>query len=448
AMDEPSPALARARDLLWQWRGAAAQLPPHDLLDRIVHEGALRERTVAVVPAEQRALALDAIDAVLAQALLLDGGRYATPYGFVRALKRRAVKSAPPVRADAVRLLTVHGAKGLEADTVFVTDADPEPPSTETTTLLIDWPVKAERPLRCAFLYSESRCPSSLRELLGREVQAREREELNALYVAMTRARRRIVFSATEPFKSPARPSWWQRVEPFARPLAVPAPEAEAMPSHRVVVAWLKELPARSTPPAPPRPVRATVSETPRPPAATTTAQQALPFAEPEPEPAAAPAEPGADAWDSDAAPLGRAVHRVLEWSSQPGRSAGLDELAAAAAREFGVAARTVVTLAGAILGHPDAARFFAGPRILWSGNEVAVSAAGEVLRIDRLVQLDEGAGPVWWVLDYKLSRTPEALAPYREQLRRYREAVRAAQPGQTVRCAFIAGDGRVVEIA
>jgi ATP-dependent helicase/nuclease subunit A len=42
----------------------------------------------------------------------------------------------------------------------------------------------------------------------------------------------------------------------------------------------------------------------------------------------------------------------------------------------------------------------------------------------------------------------PEALEPYRQQLLRYRDAVRAAQPGQAVRCAFIAGDGRVVEIA
>lgn len=33
-------------------------------------------------------------------------------------------------------------------------------------------------------------------------------------------------------------------------------------------------------------------------------------------------------------------------------------------------------------------------------------------------------------------------------QLLRYRAAVRAAQPGQAVRCAFVVGDGRVVEIA
>ena len=78
------------------------------------------------MPAEQRAFALDAIDAVLAQSLSLDGGRYATPYAFVRALKKRALKAALPVRASTVRLLTVHGAKGLEADTVFVMDSEPE----------------------------------------------------------------------------------------------------------------------------------------------------------------------------------------------------------------------------------------------------------------------------------------------------------------------------------
>ena len=68
--------------------------------------------------------------------------------------------------------------------------------------------------------------------------------------------------------------------------------------------------------------------------------------------------------------------------------------------------------------------------------------------RIDRLVRLEEGGDAVWWVLDYKLRHAPEALAPYREQLLAYRDAIRSAQPGQTVRCAFIAGDGRIVEIA
>ncbi|MEP7141173.1 MAG: hypothetical protein ABI745_16175, partial [Caldimonas sp.] len=63
-------------------------------------------------------------------------------------------------------------------------------------------------------------------------------------------------------------------------------------------------------------------------------------------------------------------------------------------------------------------------------------------------VLVDEAGGPVWWVLDYKLSHSPQELAPYREQLLRYRAAIARAQPGETVRCAFVAGDGRIVEIA
>jgi ATP-dependent helicase/nuclease subunit A len=70
------------------------------------------------------------------------------------------------------------------------------------------------------------------------------------------------------------------------------------------------------------------------------------------------------------------------------------------------------------------------------------------VLRIDRLVHLEERSGPTWWVLDYKLHHAPERLEPYRAQLLRYRAAVARAQPGAAVRCAFITGEGRVVELA
>jgi ATP-dependent helicase/nuclease subunit A len=430
AMAHAGPALARARQLLQRWRGLAAMLPPHDLLDRIVHDGELRERTVAVVPPEQRALALDAIDAVLAQALLLDGGRYATPYGFVRALKRRVVKSAPPLRTDTVRLLTIHGAKGLEADCVFVTDSDPEPQAAATATLLVEWPVGSERPSRCAFVYSESRCPDSLRPVLDGEMRAREREELNGLYVAMTRARQRLVFSATEPHLQSPGLSWWQRVEQVASPVPQleAAPQADALARLQATrSAVLKLLPSPARAVAPP-PVDASV--------------QGRLF-DPSPSP---PAMIDATR-DAEAAALGRAVHRLLEWATGGAPDARIEDLAAAAAREFGAEGPAVLRHARALLERPEAQRFFTGPQLRWCGNEVAVSDGGEVLRIDRLVQLDGIGEAVWWVLDYKLARAPEALEPYRRQLLRYRDAVRALQPGEAVRCAFIAGDGRIVEI-
>ncbi len=415
-----SPALRRARDLLTRWQAAALKLPPHDLLDRIVHEGQLRERVVATVPVERRVAALDAIDAVLGQALMLDGARYATPYNFVRALKRGAIKVASPSHADAVQLLTVHGAKGLEAKVVFVMDADPQPNNTGTATLLVDWPVQAECPRRCAFVYSEAGCAASLQPLLDVEMQARQREELNGLYVAMTRAKERLVFSATEPSRRASGPSWWDRVAPLA-PAWWPDGAAVSVPTRRHATplpATLKILPTlKSRGQAEGRAMR--------------------------------PAE--ARSADSDATRLGQAVHRVLEWATvtttPPADDAAVRELADAAAAEFVAPADAVWQLARTILRSPACARFFAGPQLHWGGNEVPVSDAGEALRIDRLVFLDDADGPAWWVLDYKLQHAPQHLDAYRVQLLRYRDAVRRAQPGATVRCAFVTGAGAVVEI-
>ena len=424
-IESPSPALARARTLLQRWQGFALELPPHDLLDRIVDEGDIHARVAAAVPPEQRALALDAVDAVLAQALLLDGARYLSPYAFVRALRKRSVKATLPVRAGTVRLLTIHGAKGLEADTVFVMDVDPERQGTQLTTLLVEWPVDAERPTRCAFLYNENRCPVSLQAPLAEERQAREREELNGLYVAMSRAKRRLVFSATEPMprSSPVSPSWWSRIAPVATdPVTGPSTigsTASLFPSldrgdgndDLRTFALLKTLPSwRAVP----------MLETPR------RVEAAI---------------------DTRAARLGRAVHRALEWIAN-GDDAAADAAAVAAAREFGVPASVVRDRVERVVGHPDGARFYRGAQIRWSGNEVSMSDDGEVLRIDRLVLVDEADGPVWWVLDYKLSHSPEELAPYQEQLLRYRGAIARAQPGETVRSAFVAGDGRIVEVA
>jgi ATP-dependent helicase/nuclease subunit A len=416
---QPGAALMRARDLLARWRTAARILPPHDLLDRIVAEGELQPRLAAAVPAERRAAALAAVDALVGLALTLDGARYATPYNFVRALKRRALLVAAPARLDAVQLLTVHGVKGLEARAVFVVDADPEARNAESATLLVDWPVDATAPSVCAFAYSETYCAPSLEPLRDREVAARQREELNALYVAMTRAEERLVFSATQPYR-PDDPTWWSRVEPLAHALE-PAetrqgPAAAAHDRERsIVLHTLPRVPPEAIAP-----------------------------------PARRPA-----ALDDAASRLGQAVHRVLEWAARPGATVSAPVLADAAARAFGAPAAEVARLARRILASPACARFFDAGTLRWAGNEVAIAEGGDALRIDRLVAFDAPGAPSsetsgqreWWVLDYKLSHAPEALAEYREQLLRYRRAVQVLQPGERVRCAFLTGEGAVVEI-
>lgn len=65
-------------------------------------------------------------------------------------------------------------------------------------------------------------------------------------------------------------------------------------------------------------------------------------------------------------------------------------------------------------------------------------------MRMDRLVCLK--ADQAWWVLDYKLATRPQDLPTLRDQLAQYRQAVQRLQPGQTVRAAFVTGDGQLVE--
>ncbi len=405
-----SAALQRAARLCAAWAAAAPALPPHDLLDRIVHEGELLPRLAAVVPSAQRARAFDAVRALLAAALELDGGRYASPYAFVRALRARRIEAPASQQADAVRLLTIHGAKGLEARVVFLVDAQPEPPRRDAMSVLVEWPADCPQPVRVAFVASQARAAPSLGALMEDEKFESAREEANALYVALTRAREQLFVSRTPPHRK-HEPSWWARLEPWAQPWAASA--SALAPADAAGWAEVVTL-------APPlRPIVASP-----------------------PDHAALPSD------DSAAAALGRAVHRVLEWAAQPGARAAPDfgTSARAAARAFGVAdARAVRAVAERIWASPACRRFFDADSIAWAGNEVSVAAAdGAPRRIDRLVLLREPER-AWWVLDYKLAGDPLQDAALRAQLADYRSAVAALAPGERVHAAFITGGGQLV---
>jgi len=412
----PAAALARAAALLGSWRALVHRLPPHDLIDRIVHESEVLERMAAAAPPARRAYALQALQAFVGAALLHEGGRFATAYGFVRALRAGRVLAHRSAPADAVQLLTVHGAKGLEARAVLLVDSDAAPRRNGEPELLVDWPPETAAPERVAFLRSASAVPPSLEDAWAAQSARASAEELNALYVAMTRARERLLVSCTEAARASSTTSWWARIAAVAAP-------------------W-QELPAAPAPSGEDAP--ATVPCLPPPPAL----------------PAEAPREAPADALaDTPAARLGRALHRALEWL---GRSA--PQLPAA---DWHAACRAAVaeqglpgTQADAVLGWvqaviqgPDTARFFRGPGLRWADSEVTLTHAGRVLRLDRLVELADADGArVWWVLDFKLERRPQEVPAYREQLALYRAAVQAAQPLARVRAAFVTAEGALIE--
>lgn len=424
-----SPAMQRARGLLGRWSAAASRMPAHDVLDLIFDQGQVLERMVAAAPAAARGAAQAALQALMAQTLVLDGARYGTLYNFVRALKQRALKLMPPARADAVQLLTVHGAKGLEAEVVFIMDADPERQKAEHTTVLIDWPVESPAPTTCAFVYSESRCPPSLEVLLTRERAARDREELNGLYVAMTRARECLIISSTErryaasgasrgavATGGPVYANWWQRLQPCLRPWPLSLDEGlppEAADS-RIACLALPTL-TRSSLGLEPHPV-------------SMDAPELMPS-------------------DSTISRVGQAVHLALQWITLS-QNQSRDGAVQAAARQLRVATEKVAEVVQRILTSPACAPFFDRRPGGWAANEVAITVQGQVQRIDRLVAMPQAQGGMcWWVLDYKLHESPQTLPAYRAQLLAYAQAVSQLQPGELVRCAFITGQGEVVEI-
>ena len=115
ALAQPSRCSARPHAAAAAGAARRRRLPPHDLLDRIVAEGEVRERVAAAVPPERRQAALgcdrraarrgaDARRRPLRHAVQLRAGAAAA---------RGQV--AAPAQRDAVQLLTIHGAKGLEA---------------------------------------------------------------------------------------------------------------------------------------------------------------------------------------------------------------------------------------------------------------------------------------------------------------------------------------------
>jgi ATP-dependent helicase/nuclease subunit A len=125
------------------------------------------------------------------------------------------------VEPDAVRLMTVHAAKGLEFPVVCVADLG-RLPNTQTPDLLVE---KERIGIRLARLDGARSSPALDYEDLCRERQQREaQEEERILYVAMTRARERLLLSGSIDFER------WPRREP-PTPISWLAPAlAEELP--------------------------------------------------------------------------------------------------------------------------------------------------------------------------------------------------------------------------
>jgi ATP-dependent helicase/nuclease subunit A len=407
ALEAPSANLERARTLLQTWIKLAGVLPVHDLLDRIFFEGDVRRRFAAVVPASMHPQVQANLDRVLELALALDAGRYPSLPRFldeVAALRRTRDQEAPgegrATQGDAVRVSTIHGAKGLESEIVVLADAHIYWEGERGFRTLVGWPPHAPLPEHVSILGRTAATGEARRRWLDIEQERGEQEYWNLLYVAATRAKQVLVVSGVSPLKRDQRydDTWYTR---FAAVEGL-----DALPD------MVLEAPAATD-------VREVRDFLPQP--CVTGSQRVV--------------------LGDDPVRLGRAWHAVLEQTGALARLDGVDR--AAIARRFDLdldQVASVIDAARTVLAAPHLARFFAGPG---EAELELIDVAGDLLRIDRLVEEDDAC----WVIDFKWRVTPAERTAYARQVERYCEIVRLIHPNRTVRGVLIAADGELIEL-
>ncbi len=361
------------------------------------------------------------------------------------------VKREAEGAGGSVRIMTVHGAKGLQAPLVILPDTTALPPDDGPLMWAQDPDGGADVPVWSP--RKELRCAASgaLREAAA----ARQREEHNRLlYVALTRAEDRLLVCGWQPRRALPEGCWYELVargfsclgaSPATSPLPwegavlrhacgqIRPPEADAGGTGDGGGAMLPAWAGRAPDWTPAPPPRETVPPSPLAPSRPEGAELG-----PVPQ-AASPLA----ARDLSGARFqrGQMAHALLQHlptlPRAERRAAALHWL-----RRPGVAIADPQTLADqvmSVLDHPELAPLF-GPE---GRAEVPLTGVvgGAVVGglVDRLAVLPDRV----LVADYKTNRTPPARAEdvpvlYLRQMAAYRDVLRGALPGRAVICALV----------
>jgi ATP-dependent helicase/nuclease subunit A len=428
-----------AHDLLEKFRARADFADAHallcDLLDNPVPDAPTgREALLARLGPE----AADPLDEFL-RAALADALRHpASLQGFLHRLRTANVDIKRDANAphDAVRVMTVHGAKGLQAPVVFLADTVslPEKPSD----------IVRDPRGRPVWLPKAAARPPLLQTMAAAKERADLEEYARLLYVALTRAEDRLIVVGWEGARAADPGCWHSRV---AAAMAGLSPDAIELPGAGQVQ---RIACAQTVPPKP---------DSPR---AAANAADALPHwvgHAPEETPAVARVKPSGDdaapdefsapppfaADDAQAARLRRGdlthlLLQVLPTLAPAEREAAAARIVASAAPDQAQAiAAAIVAEALAVLADPEAAAIF-HPAGLAEAPIVGQLGGRPVNGvIDRLVVRPQDV----WLADFKTDRAPAAspeVAPpkYIRQLAIYRALLRGMFPDRKVRCALV----------
>lgn len=184
--------------VLTDLRNQSDFLRPYDLINRLLirHKG--RKNLIARLGHE----AEDGIDALLSQALGYEQSAVPSLTGFLSWLQTEdvTVKRQMDSAGDRIRVMTVHGAKGLEAPIVILPDTTKRKREVKGDFLIRDtsvfWKPKS------------AQMPAVLTAVKDDMLDAQDRERRRLLYVALTRAENWLIVAAAGDTGKDANDSW------------------------------------------------------------------------------------------------------------------------------------------------------------------------------------------------------------------------------------------------
>ncbi len=427
---------------------ASRRETPFAFFALLLGEGGARRRFLARLGPE----ANDALDEFLNLALEYERRETPSLQGFLTWLRdaRAEVKRDMEIARDEVRVMTVHGAKGLEAPVVILADTMTPPQGPRPPRLL----QLADGAVIWAARKAED-VPSVATARAAALAEA-EHEYRRLLYVAMTRAADRLIVGGADGINRRPPGCWYNLVRDALDPLLVAEGEndekvlrfrkqqaedlgAPVAVSAETLAADRREAPSWLRQPAPP--------EAPRP-------IRILPSSAFDEE-IASTAQTGSAADRQKALARGRIVHRLMQ--SLPdipaaARKSAMERFLRSAAADFVPAEQAEMTQQVlTILNDLVFAELFApGSRAevpivgrIACGGAAAIEVSGQV---DRLAVTRESV----LIADYKTDRAVPAHAPkpYAGQLALYRAVLGRIYPAKTIRAALIFAAGpRVIEV-
>ncbi|MCY4332747.1 MAG: double-strand break repair helicase AddA [Cyanobacteria bacterium MAG CAR1_bin_15] len=184
-------------------RNKTDYLRPYELLERTLTRHGGRQRLMGRLGPE----AEEGIDALLGQALTYETAEVPSLTGFVAWATTDAfeVKRQLSEASDMVRVMTVHGAKGLEAPIVILPDTIVQKKAPGSDQLVST--------ARGALLWNTKAGdqPDCLRQAVAQQQQKDQEEHLRLLYVAMTRAQTWLIVAGSGEMKGEA-DNWYQQI--------------------------------------------------------------------------------------------------------------------------------------------------------------------------------------------------------------------------------------------